>query len=111
MSGSTSILLKRLTANGKFWLKRAHIDPRHRMAEMGEGEPLFDIRIEDGLIRAVLPAGGAPCCAPGLDLDGGAVAPLHGQGRIGPGQPADLTLTTPQGWRMDMQGGQMVAAP
>lgn len=116
MSGSSSGLIKRLTANGKFWLKRARIDPLHRALEggdggAGDGAPLFDIRVEDGMIRAVLPAGGAPCCAPGLDLDGGTVTPLHGQGRIGPGRPADLSLTSPDGRRLDMQGGQMVAAP
>lgn len=110
MSTSTCCLFKRLSATGKFWLKRARIDPSH-LAPGVEGGPLFDIRVEEGVIRAVLPAGEAPCCAPGLDLDGGAVAPLLENGCIGPGRAADLTLTTPQGQRMDMQGGQMVAAP
>ena len=107
MSASTCCLLGRLPANGKFWLKRARIDPSHLPADVGGGTPFFDIRIEEGRIRAVLPAGEAPCCAPGLDLDGGTVAPLHENGRVGPGQPADLTLTMPQGRRVDMQGGQM----
>lgn len=117
MGTSTTCLLGRLLANGKFWLKRARIDSAHLAGDPPAGTPaaapdgtlLADLRIEGGLIRAVLPAGESPCCAPGLCLDGGAVRPLATAGRIGPGLPADLSLVTADGERLVMQAGQMVS--
>ncbi|MGQ9365235.1 hypothetical protein [Azospirillum sp. ST 5-10] len=58
---------------------------------------LADIRIEDGAIRAVVPAGGAPCCCRGIDLGGAAVCPLAEDGRIEPGRDADLRIDCPAG--------------
>jgi len=89
--------LARIPANGKFWLKNAALDDA----------PSADIRIEDGRIRAVIPAGEAPCCAPGLDLDGGAVRPLSPGGRIAAGQPADLSVTLCGGRTVEMHGGHI----
>ncbi len=121
MGTSTTCLLGRLLSNGKFWLKRARIDAAHLAADsppLGppvgpDGALLADLRIEQGIIRAILPAGESPCCAPGLCLDGGSVvplnAPLNAGGRIGPGLPADLVLVTADGERLIMQGGQMVS--
>lgn len=117
MDTSTTCLLGRLLANGKFWLKRARIDAAHLAAGHSADSPpigpdgfaLADLRIEQGRIRAILPAGESPCCAPGLCLDGGAVRPLEADGRIGPGLPADLALVTADGERLVMQGGQMVS--
>ncbi|MDQ2102025.1 hypothetical protein [Azospirillum isscasi] len=112
MSASTSCLLARLLASGKFWLKRARIES----PDLGEGTPppgadgalLADLRIEGDRIRAVLPAGEAPCCAPGLCLDGGPVRPRGGCCAVGPGQPADLTVFLPDGLRLDMEKGRVV---
>ncbi|MBP2294468.1 hypothetical protein [Azospirillum rugosum] len=119
MGTSTTCLLGRLLANGKFWLKRARIDAAHLAADSPAETPsagpdgflLADLRIEQGRIRAILPAGESPCCAPGLCLDGGSVRPLEADGRIGPGLPADLMLVTAEGERLIMQGGQMVSEP
>ncbi|WP_448205578.1 hypothetical protein [Azospirillum sp. sgz302134] len=111
MSTCTTSLLGRLLANGKFWLKRARIDAAHLAGDTPGAGPdgclLADLRIEDGRIRAVLPAGEAPCCAPGLALEGGAVRPLTAEGCIGPGQPADLSLFPPECDRLDIQGGRL----
>ncbi|WP_188259662.1 hypothetical protein [Azospirillum tabaci] len=113
MSASTSAcLLARLLASGKFWLKRARIE----CPDLGEGTPppgadgvlLADVRIEGDRIRAVLPAGEAPCCAPGLCLDGGPVRPRGCCNAVGPGQPADLTMILPDGARLDMEKGRVV---
>lgn len=106
--------LVRLPESGKFWLKRARID-RARPAggspapALAGAAPLFDLRVEEGRIRAVLPAGEAPCCAPGLDLDGAAVRPLDGSGTIGEGQPADLSITWACGRRLELRGGKIAA--
>jgi len=115
MSVSTSsCLLARLLASGKFWLKRARIEPR----DLGEGTPppgadgalLADLRIEGDRIRAVLPAGEAPCCAPGLCLDGASVRPCGGCTAVAPGQPADLTVIFPDGARLEIGAGRVVHA-
>lgn len=92
-----------LPANGKYWLKRARLelsrtdgcDPALCAAAACDGTLLADVRIEDGRIRAVLPAGGAPCCCPGIDLGGGTVRPLPGTARVAPGAPADLLVDWP----------------
>lgn len=94
---SSTCCLPRVPANGKFWLKNA-------VLACGTA---VDIRIEDGRIRAVIPAGEAPCCAPGLCLDGGAVCPLGLGQAIGPQQPADLLLTLANGRTVEMRGGQI----
>ena len=113
MSASTSsCLLARLLASGKFWLKRARIDA----PDLGEGAPpagadgalLADVRIEGDRIRAVLPAGEAPCCAPGLCLDGAPVRPRGGCTAVCPGQPADLTVIFSDGERLEMEKGRVV---
>ncbi|WP_175429757.1 hypothetical protein [Azospirillum argentinense] len=113
MSASTSsCLLARLLASGKFWLKRARI----ASPDLGEGAPppgadgalLADVRIEGDRIRAVLPAGEAPCCAPGLCLDGAPVRPRGGCTAVGPGQPADLTVIFSDGERLEMEKGRVV---
>ena len=112
MSASTSCLLARLMASGKFWLKRVLIEPSH----LGDGTPrpgadgalLVDPRIEGDRIRAVLPAGEAPCCAPGLCLDGGPVRPRGACRGVAPGQPADLTVFLPDGLRLDIENGRVV---
>lgn len=112
MATSTACLLERLLSNGKFWLKRARVDAAHLAPDTpafgSDRVVLADLRIECGRIRAVLPAGESPCCAPGLCLDGGRVQPLSGAGRIGPGEPAELSLVMEDGTRLDIQGGQMV---
>ena len=112
MSASTSCLLARLLASGKFWLKGARIES----PDLAEGTPppgndgvlLADLRIEGDRIRAVLPEGEAPCCAPGLWLDGGPVRPRGGGGAVGPGQPADLTVILPDGARLELEKGRVV---
>lgn len=112
MSGSICCLLGRLPANGKFWLKRACVAAIHLGGDTPPVGPdgclLADIRIEDGRIRALLPAGESPCCAPGLGLDGGAVEPLSAGGRVAPGEPADLALSMPNGRRVVLRAGRMV---
>ncbi|WP_208852163.1 hypothetical protein [Roseomonas genomospecies 6] len=112
MSASTSCLLARLTASGKFWLKRARIES----SDLGDGMPhpgadgtlLADLRIEGDRIRAVLPAGEAPCCAPGLCLDGGPVRPRGACRGVAAGQPADLTVFLPDGLRLDIEKGRVM---
>lgn len=99
---ATACCLARIPANGKFWLKNAALD----------GTPpaniqMADIRIEDGRIRAIIPAGESPCCAPGLDLDGGTVRPLGPEGRIAAGQPADLSVTLCNGRTAEMRAGHI----
>ncbi|MBP2301037.1 hypothetical protein [Azospirillum picis] len=88
--------LARIPANGRFWLKNA---------EVCGG--FCDIRIEDGRIRALLPAGDAPCCAPGLDLEGGAVRPLASGGTVEAGEPADLWVTLCGGRTVTMHAGRL----
>ncbi len=108
--------LGRLPANGKFWLKRARVAAADLDLDLDldgggpaagpDGTLLADLRVEEGRIRAVLPAGEAPCCAPGPDLGGAALRPLAADGRIGPGQPADLLLITGDGRRVEIRGGE-----
>ncbi|WP_051340686.1 hypothetical protein [Azospirillum halopraeferens] len=96
----------RTFCHDKYWLKRARIRvDRVTGAEPGlvtaaDGTAVVDVRIEGGCIRAVVPAGGAPCCCRGIDLDGGAVHPLEDGGCIAPGRPADL--------RVEQAGGGLV---
>ncbi|HYH17633.1 MAG TPA: hypothetical protein VD995_03345 [Azospirillum sp.] len=92
----------------KYWLKRARV-PLHAvdadgLAADADGTALADVRIEDGRIRAVLPAGEAPCCARGVDLAGGAVRPLAAN-RLAPGEPADLVVDCGPGGRVVLRGG------
>lgn len=103
----------RLPANGKYWLKRARIrfePPAEDMAAFtggagDDGTVLADLRIEDGRIRAILPAGTAPCCSPGIDLDGGR-AESAGSGRaLVSGGSADLELSCPGGTRIFVKSG------
>ncbi|CAO3433960.1 hypothetical protein [Azospirillum doebereinerae] len=89
--------LARIPANGKFWLRNAALD---------DSLPA-DIRIEEGRIRAVIPAGEAPCCAPGLDLDGGSVRALAPGGSIAAGFPADLSVTLCGGRIVEMRAGHI----
>ncbi|BAI73962.1 hypothetical protein AZL_a04310 (plasmid) [Azospirillum sp. B510] len=90
--------LARIPANGKFWLKNARVDGGLR-----------DIRIENGRIRALLPAGESPCCAPGLDLDGGDVRRMDGDGPVVAGESADLWVTLCGGRTVRMLGGTLEA--
>ena len=94
---ATTCCLARIPPNGKFWLKNALLD----------GVGSVDIRIEDGRIRAIIPAGEAPCCAPGLDLNGGAVCPLDDAARVDTGQPADLRVTLCSGRTVEMRAGRI----
>ncbi len=94
--------LARIPANGKFWLKNVALD-----AAPPTGIRIADIRIEDGRIRAVLPAGDSPCCAPGLDLDGRILRPLTPAGRIEAGQPADLLVPLRDGRTVEMHAGHI----
>ncbi|AWK88736.1 hypothetical protein [Azospirillum thermophilum] len=63
-----SCCLSRLPLSGKFWLKRALVDAALLTGDTPPPDPdgrlLADIRVEAGRIRAVLPAGEAPCCSP-----------------------------------------------
>jgi cytosine deaminase len=67
----------------KYWLKKASVplsllaDPPGDVASgVGrDGLAFVDLRIEHGKISAVLPGGTAPCCGPGVNLDGGQVWP------------------------------------
>ncbi|ALG73677.1 hypothetical protein VY88_23030 [Azospirillum thiophilum] len=88
--------LARIPANGKFWLRNARV-----------ADGLRDIRIEDGRVRALLAAGESPCCAPGLDLDGGAVRPMAGDGPVAAGDPADLWVTLCGGRTVPMRAGRL----
>lgn len=96
---------------GKYWLKRARI-PLARLEGAppgalcdGEGFCLCDVRIEGGEIRAVLAAGGAPCCCRGIDLDGARVCPISPDARIVPGQTADLLIDGGPGCRVRLLRG------
>lgn len=88
--------LARIPANGKFWLKNARVS-----------EGLRDIRIEDGRVRALVPAGESPCCAPGLDLDGGTVCRIDDGGAVSAGDPADLWVTLCGGRTVPMRAGKL----
>lgn len=103
----------RLPANGKYWLKRARVlfDPPPDAAPgftpdaLPDGTVLADLRVEEGRIRAILPAGTAPCCSPGIDLDGGRVTAVGGTGALAPGGPADLDLSRPDGTSLVLERG------
>ena len=88
--------LARIPANGKFWLKNARVH-----------DGLRDIRIEDGRVRALVPAGESPCCAPGLDLEGGDVRRMEGDGPLVAGDPADLWVTFCGGRTVPMRAGRL----
>jgi hypothetical protein len=93
----------------KYWLKRARVplhtvDGADGLVADADGTALADVRIECGRIRAVLAAGGAPCCCRGVDLDGGAVRPLAA-GRLAPGAPADLVVDCGPGGRVVLRAG------
>ncbi|CAO3435181.1 hypothetical protein [Azospirillum endophyticum] len=88
--------LARIPANGKFWLKNARVH-----------DGLYDIRIEDGRVRALVPAGESPCCAPGLDLDGGDVRRMDGDGPVMAGDAADLWVTLCGGRTVAMRAGRL----
>lgn len=92
----------------KYWLKRARVPvgvvDGADLAAGADGTALADLRIEGGCIRAVLAAGGAPCCCRGVDLDGGGVRPLDG-GRIAAGEPADLLVDCGPGGRVVLRAG------
>ena len=107
----------RIPDTGRYWLKRVRIDTARLDAPLGgallggalageaDGTVLADLRIEEGRIRAVLPAGEAPCCAPGPEIRGGRVSPQDPQGRIGPGHPADLIITDADGSLIELRAG------
>jgi len=101
-----SCCLARIPANGKFWLRNAALDDSPSATD-GRAGIRADIRIEEGRIRAVIPAGEAPCCAPGLDLDGGSVRPLGPDGRVAAGFPADLSVTLCEGRIVEMRAGHI----
>ena len=108
--------LLRIPDNGRYWLKRVRLDASQltgvTFAPSGEGAVMADLRVEDGHIRAILPAGEAPCCAPGPEVCGGRLEPLDPDGRIGPGLPADLRLLLPDGVRLELRAGRpMDGAP
>lgn len=97
---SAMIDTSRLLATEKYWLKRARVclaavsDAGAELSVRcaGDGSVLADLRIEDGLIRAVLPAGSAPCCCRGVDLEGACVMPLVAGGALCVGGSADLLI-------------------
>ncbi|WP_042689804.1 hypothetical protein [Azospirillum sp. B506] len=91
--------LARIPANGKFWLKNARV-----------ADGLCDIRIESGRIRALVPAGESPCCAPGLDLDGGGVRRMDADAPVMAGAPADLWVTLCGGRTVPMRAGKLEIA-
>ncbi len=88
--------LARIPASGKFWLKNALVH-----------DALRDIRIEDGRVRALVPAGESPCCAPGLDLEGGKVRRMDDGGAVAAGDPADLWVTLCGGRTVPMRAGRL----
>lgn len=106
----------RLPANGKYWLKRARIRfdppaadwPAFTQSAGDDGTVLADLRIEDGRIRAILPAGSAPCCSPGIDVDGGRAAGVGTGGPLTAGDPADLELSCSGGTRLRIKSGSLV---
>lgn len=103
----------RLPANGKYWLKRARIRfdppaadwPAFSQDAGDDGTVLADLRIEEGRIRAILPAGSAPCCSPGIDLDGGRARGTGGDRALVSGVPADLELSCPADARIILESG------
>lgn len=103
---------ERAFAHEKYWLKRARVRlDRVEPAGCGLsaapcGTALADIRIEDGVIRAVVPAGHAPCCCRGVDLEGGSVRPLHATSRLAPQAPADLHVTHARGGEVVLIAGK-----
>ena len=107
----------RLLATEKYWLKRARVclamvpdaAPELTARVAADGSVLADLRIEDGLIRAVLPAGGAPCCCRGVDLDGACVMPLEAGGSLRAGAPADLLIDRGLERRLVLRGGAISA--
>ena len=108
----------RLLATEKYWLKRARVclamvadaEPELGARTAADGSVLADIRIEDGLIRAVLPAGSAPCCCRGVDLEGACVLPLEAGGSLRAGGPADLLIDRGAERRLVLRGGAVSAA-
>lgn len=88
--------LARIPANGKFWLKNARVR-----------DELRDIRIENGRVRALVAAGESPCCAPGLDLEGGEVRRMDGDEPVAAGDPADLWVTLCGGRTVPMRAGRL----
>lgn len=108
-----SLTPPRIPETGRYWLKRVRIDAALLDASVagleagpeGGGTVLADLRIEDGRIRAVLPAGEAPCCAPGPEIRGARVRPLDPMGRIGPGQLADLIIADAEGTLIELRAG------
>ena len=111
----------RLLATEKYWLKRARVClanvpdavPELAARVAADGSVLADLRIEDGRIRAVLPAGGAPCCCRGVDLEGACVVPLDEDGSLESGAPADLLIDRGAGAgvarRLVLRGGAVSA--
>lgn len=103
----------RLLATEKYWLKRARVclatvpdaAPELGVRAAADGSVLADLRIEEGVIRAVLPAGSAPCCCRGVDLDGACVSPLEAGGALSAGASADLLIDRGQGRRLVLRGG------
>lgn len=100
---------------GKYWLKRARLPsvrlpPPLPVPPDGEGFCLCDVRIECGAVRAVLPAGEAPCCCRGVDLDGARVCPLDPDALMAPGQPADLAIDGGPGRRVRLRAGIIEAS-
>lgn len=88
--------LARIPANGKFWLKNARVHDGFR-----------DIRIENGRVRALVAAGESPCCAPGLDLEGGEVRRMGSDEPVTAGDPADLWVTLCGGRTVPMRDGRL----
>jgi len=107
----------RLLSFEKYWLKRARVclamvpDAATVLAPgaAADGSVLIDVRIEEGRIRAVLPAGSAPCCCRGIDLEGAWVVPLETGNTLDPGTPADLLIDRGGGRRLVLRGGAISA--
>ncbi len=101
----------------KYWLKRARVPlamipdaiPELVARVLEDGSVLADLRIECGLIRAVLPAGGAPCCSRSADLDGASLVPLEEGGSLRAGAPADLLVSRGAGRRLVLRKGVVSA--
>lgn len=93
-----------LPASGRFWLKWVRLAGRSSCGVADIGEPV-DLRVEGGVIRAILPAGEAPCCAPGLNLYGGHLAPITGGDCFGIGAPASFLVTWGDGVSKVMNRG------
>ena len=107
----------RLLTTEKYWLKRARVClamisgtlPELAATAADECSVLADLRIEEGRIRAILPAGSAPCCSRGVDLDGACVVPLKAGGALCAGGPADLVIDHGPGRRVVLRGGAIMA--